>query len=210
MVNCARKQLGHLRGDCHGLFTAVGIRVVDRQLCPRECPDLCSVPVPGIAVIGKPASETSRARLHWAAPMTDVVGRGSSRERFAAVLMGTFASVSLLLAALGLYGVLAHTVRERTQEIGIRMALGATTAEIRALVLQQVALILGVGLVFGSAGALMLGRWLTSLVFQIRPSDPRVMLATASLLTVTGLIAAWLPARRASRVEPRVAIQEGY
>jgi ABC-type antimicrobial peptide transport system permease subunit len=82
------------------------------------------------------------------------------------------------------------------------MALGATTPEIRALVLRQVAIILGAGLVFGSAGALVLGRSLTSLVFQIRPFDPRVVLATASLLTVTGLFAAWLPARRASRVDP--------
>ena len=145
--------------------------------------------------------------VYRAAPMIDVVGRGSSRERFAAVLMAAFAGVSLLLATLGLYGVLAHTVRERTQELGIRMALGATSAEIRALVLRQVAIILGAGLVFGSIGALALGRWLTSLVFQIHPSDPRVMLATALALMVAGLIAAWLPAWRASRIEPRIAMQ---
>jgi putative ABC transport system permease protein len=148
--------------------------------------------------------------VYRATPMTDVVGRGTSRERFALVLMGAFAGVSLLLAAVGLYGVLAYTVRERAQEIGIRMALGATGAEIRTLVLRQAAFVLGVGLVAGSAGALVLGRWLTSLVFQISPTDPRVLLATASLLTVTGLVAAWLPARRAARVEPRIAMQEGY
>ena len=87
--------------------------------------------------------------VHRPAPMTEVVGRGSSRERFALVLMGAFAGVSLLLAALGLYGVLAYTVRQRTQEIGIRMALGASAAQVRALMLRQAALVLGVGLVAG-------------------------------------------------------------
>ena len=122
---------------------------------------------------------------------------------------GRLRGVSLLLAALGLYGVLAYTVRQRTQEIGIRMALGATAAQVRALVLRQAALVLAIGLVAGTAGALLLGRWLSSLVFQTSPSDPRILLATALVLTVTGLIAAWLPARRASRVEPRIAMQEG-
>ncbi len=147
--------------------------------------------------------------VHRTAPMTEVVGRGTSRERFALVLMGAFAGVSLMLAALGLYGVLAYSVRQRTQEIGIRMALGATTAQVRTLVLRQAAVVVGTGLVIGIAGALVLGRWLTSLVFEISPSDPRVLLATTLLLTITGLLSAWLPARRASRVEPRIAMQGG-
>ena len=147
--------------------------------------------------------------VHRAAPMTEVVGRGASRERFALVLMGAFAGVSLMLAALGLYGVLAYTVRQRTQEIGIRMALGATAAQIRLTVLRQAASSSAVGLVAGTLGALVLGRWLTSLAFEISPSDPRILLAAAVLLTITGLLAAWLPARRASRVAPRIAMQEG-
>lgn len=147
--------------------------------------------------------------VHRAAPMTDVVGRGVSRERFALVLMGAFAGVALLLAAIGLYGVLAYAVRQRTQEIGIRIALGATGTQVRALVLRQAALVVGMGLAAGIAGALLLGRWLSSLVFEISPSDPRILLATALLLTITGLLSAWLPARRASRVEPRAAMQEG-
>lgn len=148
--------------------------------------------------------------VHRAAPMTAVVGRGVTRERFALVLMGAFAAVSMMLATLGLYGVLAYTVRQRTQEIGIRMALGATAAHVRLLVLQQAAVVLAIGLSVGVAGATVLGRWLSSLVFEIDPSDPRILLATAVLLIITSLLAAWLPARSASRVAPRIAMQDGY
>jgi putative ABC transport system permease protein len=147
--------------------------------------------------------------VHRAAPMTELIGRGVSRERFALVLMGAFAGVSLLVAIIGLYGVLAYSVRQRSQEIGIRIALGATAGQVRAVVLRQALLVIAIGVGIGLAGALVLGRWLSSLVFEISPSDPRILLATALLLTLVGLIAAWLPARRAARMEPRVAIQSG-
>ena len=147
--------------------------------------------------------------VHRAAPMMEVIGRGTRRERFALVLMGAFAGMSLLLAAVGLYGVLAYAVRQRTHEIGIRIALGATAAHIRLTVLRQASFVLGVGLIAGAVGALVLGRWLTSLAFGISPSDPRIVVAAAVVLTTTGLLAAWLPARRATRVEPRRAMQEG-
>ncbi|MGH7574694.1 MAG: ADOP family duplicated permease [Longimicrobiales bacterium] len=146
--------------------------------------------------------------VHNVAPMTEVVGRGVSRERFALVLMGAFAAVALTLAALGLYGVLAYMVRLRTQEIGIRIALGATAAHVRVLVLRQAATVVGIGLVAGIGGALVLGRWLSSLVFEISPSDPRILVATALLLTITAFLSAWLPVRRASQVDPRIAMQE--
>jgi predicted permease len=147
--------------------------------------------------------------VHRPMALAHVVGRGVARERFALVLMATFAAVALLLAVLGLYGVLAYTVRQRTQEIGIRVALGASAAQVRALVLRQAAAVLGIGVVCGLGGALALGRWLSSLVFQISPSDPRIMFGTALLLMAVGLIAAWLPARRAARIEPRITMQEG-
>jgi putative ABC transport system permease protein len=147
--------------------------------------------------------------VHRAAAMSEVVGRGVGRERFALVLMGTFAGVSLTLAAIGLYGVLAYAVRQRTPEIGIRLALGATAADVRALVFRQAAIVLGGGLVVGVVGAVSLGRWLSSLLFQVSPWDPRILAGTAVLLMITGAVATWLPARRASRVSPRMAIQEG-
>jgi putative ABC transport system permease protein len=148
--------------------------------------------------------------VYRAAAMTDVVGRGASRERFALVLVGAFAGVSLALAALGLYGVLAYSVRQRTPEIGIRMALGATGAEVQAMVFRQAALVLGVGLVAGTAGALLLGRWLSSLLFQVSPWDFRILATTALLLTMTALVAAWLPARRAARIQPSIAMRAGH
>ena len=144
------------------------------------------------------------------APMSDVVGRGASRERFALVIMGAFALVSLLLAALGLYGVLAYMVRERTAEIAIRIALGASAAQVRALVLHQAAVVVGVGVAAGVAGALLLGRWLGTLAFEISPSDPRILVSTALLLAVVAFVAAWLPAQRAARVAPRAAMREAH
>jgi predicted permease len=146
--------------------------------------------------------------VHRAEPLTLVVDRGTRRERFALVLMATFAGVSLLLAALGLYGVLAYSVRQRTQEIGIRMALGASAAHVRLTVVRQAMGVLGAGLLAGTCGAWLLGRWLTSLVFEVSPWDPRILMSAVLLLTITGLIAAWLPARRASSIEPRIAMND--
>jgi putative ABC transport system permease protein len=131
-----------------------------------------------------------------------------ARERLTLVLMAGFAGVALLLAVVGLYGVLAYAVRQRTQEIGIRLALGATSAQVQALVLKQAAGVVAVGLVGGFAGALALGRWLSSLVFQVNPTDVRILLATALVLAAASLISAWLPARRAARLEPRLTLQE--
>ena len=141
------------------------------------------------------------------AEMTEVVGRGTRREQFALVLMGAFAGIAVLLAAVGLYGVLAYAVRQRTQEIGVRVALGATAAHIHLTVFRQAGLVLTGGLIAGTIGAFALGRWLTTLTFGISPSDPRIVVAAAMVLTMTGLLAALLPARRAARVDPRYAMQ---
>jgi predicted lysophospholipase L1 biosynthesis ABC-type transport system permease subunit len=161
------------------------------------------------AVRAQVAAIDPELAVYQAAQMAEVLGRGESRQRFALILMGVFAVVALLLAALGLYGVLAYTVRQRAQEIGIRMALGATAAQVRALVLRQAAVVLSIGIIVGTAGAVLLGRWLSSLVFQISPWDPRILFATACLLAVTGLLAAWLPARRASRIQPALVVRQG-
>jgi predicted permease len=155
------------------------------------------------------AASDPELSIHRPVPLTEVLGRGTRRERFALVLLATFAGVCLLLAAVGLYGVVAYAVRQRTREIGVRIALGATGSQIRLMVVRLASIPLGAGLVTGAVSALLLGRWLRSLTFGISPSDPRVVLIAAALLTTTALVAAWLPARRAARIEPRIAIQEG-
>ena len=147
--------------------------------------------------------------VHRPSSMADVVGRGASRERFAAVLLGTFALVALVLAALGLYGALAYSVRQRTKEIGIRLAVGARAAQVRALVFRQAAVVVGPGLVVGALGTLVSRRWLATLSVEISPSDPRILAATALLLVIVSIIAAWFPAQRAAGVPPRVALEEG-
>lgn len=146
--------------------------------------------------------------VHRPATLTEVVDRGTGRERFALVLMGAFAVIALALAALGLYGVLAYAVRQRSTEIGIRIALGATASHVRGLVFRQAAVVVGLGIVAGLAGALVLGRWLEALAFGIAPSDSRILIASASVLAGVAFVAVWLPAQRAARVEPRMAIQE--
>src|SRR4029453_11175696 len=147
--------------------------------------------------------------VHRPAAMAEVVNRGTSRERFALVLMGAFAAIALALAALGIYGVLAYAVRQRSTEIGIRIALGARAGQVRALVCRQAAVVVSLGIAGGLAGALLLGRWLETLAFGIAPSDPRVLAGSAAVLALVALVAPWLPAQRATRVEPKMAMQEG-
>jgi predicted permease len=146
--------------------------------------------------------------VHRPATMRDVVGRGASRERFALVLMGAFAVVALGLAVVGLYGVLSYAVSQRTPEIGIRMALGATARQIRTLVMRQALVVVAVGVAAGLVGSLLLGRWLGALAFGIAPSDPFILAGAVVLLTAVAGLAAWLPARRAARIEPRIAMHD--
>jgi putative ABC transport system permease protein len=146
--------------------------------------------------------------VYRAATMTDVVQRGANRERFALVLMAAFALIALTLAALGIYGVLAYSVRQRSTEIAIRVALGATHTQVRALVLRQAAMVMAAGVCSGVAGALALGRWIEALAFGIEPSDPRVLIVSAVVLGLTALLAAWLPAQRAANMEPHQVMRE--
>jgi predicted permease len=132
----------------------------------------------------------------------DVVAAGVAPQRFAMALMSGFAAVALLLAAIGIYGLLSYTVSQRTREIGIRMALGADRRSVRRMVLRQGLLLTGFGLLAGAAGALALTGWLSSLLFEVEPGDPAVLATVATALAAVAAFATYLPARRATTVDP--------
>jgi putative ABC transport system permease protein len=134
--------------------------------------------------------------------LADVVGSARAQNRFATVLMGAFAVLALLLSLVGTYGVLAGTVAGRTREFGIRMALGADRRSVRALVLRHSAGLVLPGVALGLAGAWIGGRWLRSLLFRVEPRDPVVLALAVVVFLAVGLLSGWLPARRATRVDP--------
>jgi putative ABC transport system permease protein len=139
-------------------------------------------------------------------PMEQVLENALGRTRFLLWLFGAFAAVALLLAAIGIYGVLSYAVAQRTQEIGIRIALGARAAQVLRLVVGQgMALVLG-AIVLGLAAAAVLSGLMRSLLFGVTPSDPWTFAAAAGVLALVALIACWLPARRATRVDPVAAL----
>jgi predicted permease len=128
-------------------------------------------------------------------------------DRFISVLSASFAALATLLAAIGLYGVLAYTVAQRTREIGLRMALGAAPARVRAMVLRQVGLMTIVGGAIGLAAAIGLGRLAQSLLFELQGYDPIVLVAASATLTLVALGAGFIPAHRASQVDPMHALR---
>jgi ABC-type antimicrobial peptide transport system permease subunit len=138
--------------------------------------------------------------LYTPRPLDEVIGRGRSRERFAMLLIGTFAALALSLAAIGIYGVLAHSVSRRQREIGIRMALGARAASVKSMVVRQGMALAGIGILLGLLGAAGLTRWLATLVFEVSVLDPWALAAAAAILALVALAASYLPAREATRL----------
>ncbi|HEY2850203.1 MAG TPA: FtsX-like permease family protein, partial [Gemmatimonadaceae bacterium] len=128
-------------------------------------------------------------------------------DRMISTLSAAFAALATLLAAIGLYGVLAYSVAQRTREIGVRMALGADRGSVQLMVLRHVALMTLVGGVVGLAGALILGKFATSLLYELKGYDPAVMALSALTLATVAIGAGYLPALRASRVDPITALR---
>jgi putative ABC transport system permease protein len=142
------------------------------------------------------------------APMTVLEASSTARERFYAVLLGVFASVAALLAAIGIYGVLAYAVVQRTQEIGVRVALGARRAQVMALVMRRGLILTTIGLTLGLAGAAAGARYLQSMLFGVEPLDAMTFIQVAVVFTAVAMLASFLPARRATRIDPVVALRQ--
>ena len=138
--------------------------------------------------------------------MDDVVANSLGTRRVSMQLFAVFAIAALLLAAIGIYGVMAYTVTQRTQEIGIRMALGAQRSDVLGLVVRQGMTLAAIGVVAGLAGAFSLTRVMASLLFNVRPDDPTTYLAISFLLIVVAFLACYLPARRAAKLDPVIAL----
>ncbi|MEP6571135.1 MAG: ABC transporter permease [Gemmatimonadota bacterium] len=140
-------------------------------------------------------------------PLSDAVGQGEAQRTFTLRVLGCFAIVALALSALGLFGVLSYGVRLRTREFGIRMALGAQPGAIRRMVMRQGLTMTAIGTVAGLLGAVALSRIMVALVFKVSTFDPRVLGGAMLFMGCVAAIAAYLPARRATRVDPRTALQ---
>jgi ABC-type antimicrobial peptide transport system permease subunit len=145
--------------------------------------------------------------LWYAKSMDDLLAAPLAQPRMSALLMGAFAVAALLLAGIGLYGVMASVVREGTREIGIRMALGAGPERLRREVLRRALLVSGAGIVVGGAVAFGTSRLLATLLFQVDPTDPASLVGAGAVLMIVVLLAAYVPARRATRVDPARALR---
>jgi len=139
--------------------------------------------------------------------MEDVVSSSLTQQRFNTLLLGVFAAVALVLAALGIYSVLSYSVKRRVSEIGIRLALGAKIGDVLRLVIFDAMKPTLIGLAIGAAIALISGRVMSSLVYQIKPADPLTFSSVVALLAVVALCASVIPAYRAAKVDPNVALR---
>jgi predicted permease len=141
--------------------------------------------------------------------MADVVIRSTSRQRFNMWLMTIFGASALLLAAIGIYGLMAYSVEQRTQEIGIRLSLGADGGSVRRMIVLQGMRLAIVGVVVGLGASWGLAQFMRAFLYEVQPRDPVVFVAVPAILSIVALLAVWLPAMRASRVDPVIALRYG-
>jgi ABC-type antimicrobial peptide transport system permease subunit len=136
-----------------------------------------------------------------------LLDQGLWAPRMGAFLMGAFGLLALLLATVGIYGVLSYSVTQRTQEVGIRVALGAAPASVRGLIVKQGMTLVAIGVGIGVVGSVGLARLMTSLLFGVKASDPLTFAAATFVLAAVAFVATYLPARRATKVDPVVALR---
>ncbi|MFZ3246775.1 MAG: FtsX-like permease family protein, partial [Candidatus Acidiferrales bacterium] len=152
-------------------------------------------------------SEDKNAPITEVETMDQMVASDIAEPRFQAILLGSFGALGLLLSIVGIYGVISYGVTQRTREIGVRMALGAQPANVLRMVIREGMLLAAAGIIGGIAGALALGRVLQSLLFEVKPTDPATLISVAVVLALVALAACYIPARRAMRVDPMVALR---
>jgi ABC-type antimicrobial peptide transport system permease subunit len=140
--------------------------------------------------------------------MDQIVARSVADRRFALELLGVFAVLALLLAAIGIYGVMSYSFSQRTHEFGIRVALGAQQLDILRMALREGMRIVAIGLAAGLIGAAIVTRVFRSMLFEVGPADPTTFLSVAAILASVALVACYLPAQRATRVDPLTALRE--
>ena len=140
--------------------------------------------------------------------MEATLSENVAAPRFRTLVLGVFAGLAVCLAMAGGYGVMAYTVGQRSNEIGVRIALGASAGCVLRLILGQGVALASLGLALGLAGAIAGTRLLTTMLFQVRPNDPVVYLAVAVLLGAVALLASYVPARRASKIDPLTALRQ--
>ena len=179
-------------------------------------------PVQSMAVVLRTAvppssvGEAARRAVHDVDPnlpvsqvrtLEQIVSRSISQPRFYMTLLAAFAALALVLAAIGIFGVLSYAVAQRTREIGIRMALGAQERTVVRLVVREAMLLAASGVALGVIAALWVSRSLDAFLFHVKPTDPLTFAGVATLLSVVALTASYIPARRATRVDPLVALK---
>jgi putative ABC transport system permease protein len=162
-------------------------------------------PAPAIAAIVR--SLDPQLVVAGVKTMDEVVADSVAQRRLTMLLLAMFAAAALLLAAIGIYGVIAYGVTQRVREIGIRMALGAQRGAVLAMIVRQALALAAAGIVIGGAGAVLLGRVMEGLLFQIRPSDPLTFAGVSGLLAAVALLASYIPGRRATRIDPVIALR---
>jgi ABC-type antimicrobial peptide transport system permease subunit len=139
--------------------------------------------------------------------LDEYVDRSMAQTSFTLIMLGIAAAVALFLGSVGIYGVISYVVSQRTREIGVRMALGAEQRDVSRMVLKQASLLAGGGVVIGLAGAMGLTRLMSSLLFGVSPMDPVTFGSVAVGLAAVALVASYVPARRAAKVDPVVALR---
>ena len=173
--------------------------------CWRVPPRIPSLLAPAMkaAILGVDRSQP----IFAIQPMTEVVAKSIAQRKLSLILLAFFAISALVLAAIGIYGVLSYTVTQQTSEIGIRMALGAQQSQVLFQIEKQGMLLVGIGLAAGLAGALIFTRFMSSLLFRVNAHDPFTLAVAAGTLVLVSLVACYLPARRAAKLDPMTALR---